>query len=613
MALANVSQPLVAVELALEAETPDAIAADIRDAVQGYNEDDCRSTEALRDWLERLRAQALADGCDIPRPGPGDDEAPASVTDLQAEVEALRRRLLHGLPEEAAGPAHPSHARWLLAYLIDFHKREENADWWEYFRVLEAPEEDWLDEPRVLTGLVHDCEVRPVLNKKTGKPTGSVVHRYRYPNQETQIGKKGTLKLATGQSFGSVDAHDRVARTIEIKTKAEHPSTLYLSDVVSNRVLQLSVMRLAEGLADAAGDASQSSAGLALLGREAPRLRSGTFARLANESAADFAVRIVTDLSQTTLAIQGPPGAGKTHVGAAMIRALARAGRRVGVTASGHKVIANLLEAVVEQAARAGEVVRTARKPSDGDESGEGTIALLEGNVEALAAITSGEVHVLGGTPWMWSREEFQSSVDVLFVDEAGQMSLASALAVSHAADSLVLLGDPQQLDQPQKASHPDGVGVSALTHVLGGAETMPADRGIFLPTTWRMSPAITRFTSELFYEGKLEARAEQAAQVLRGTGRFDGSGLWLVPVTHDGNQNASDEEVEAVADIVSTIVRPGACWVDEHGHSHAMMSSDLRVVAPFNAQVNRLSDRLGALGVPVGAVDKFQGRRPRS
>jgi hypothetical protein len=140
------------------------------------------------------------------------------------------------------------------------------------------------------------------------------------------------------------------------------------------------------------------------------------------------------------------------------------------------------------------------------------------------------------------------ASVDVLFVDEAGQMSLANVLAVSSAASSLVLLGDPQQLEQPEKATHPDGVGISALEHVLAGHATMPADKGIFLPVTWRMSPGLTQFTSEVFYEKRLTCKPGLECQKLTGLGSIDGSGFWIVPVEHDGNQSASDEEVDAVA-----------------------------------------------------------------
>jgi uncharacterized protein len=270
-------------------------------------------------------------------------------------------------------------------------------------------------------------------------------------------------------------------------------------------------------------------------------------------------------------------------------------------------VIRNLLREVQTQSARSGETVRLGAKVAEADERAVDVREFAE-NGDALAALATG-LDVLGATPWLWSREDAAGTVDVLFVDEAGQMSLANVLAVSQAADSVVLLGDPQQLDQPAKASHPDGVGISALEHILGGAETMPEERGIFLPTTHRMSPAITAFTSEMFYEGKLQAKPGLERQVLEGTGAYDGSRLWLIAVEHDGNHNASLEEVDAVSSLVDVLLRPGSRWVDEHGAGHRLAGADLLVVAPFNAQVNRLGERLSPRGVQVGTVDKFQGQ----
>lgn len=608
--LLNVHEPLLAVEMALDAKAPDAITLEIRDAVQAYNEDDCRSAEALRDWLEALRRKAIAEGHDVPRPIHEQPEARKSV-EIQQRAEALREKLLAMVPAEAIDPAHPDHATWLLAYLVDWHRREVNADWWEYYRLRDLPEDELFEERKAVAGLEFVERLRPVLHATTGRPTGSFIDRYRYPAQDIEV--RGRLKLQTGKTFGTVAGHDRKNRTLDIKKgKAMlevHPRAAFAADPVNNDTLQESVMQLAEDVL--ADPRTLESCGPQLLHSRPPRLRSGAFGVPAGTTAQDYAIRISTDLDHSVLAIQGPPGAGKTFIGAQMIRALVRAGKKVGVTATSHKVIHNLLTELASQAAKAGDAIRIGAKGGDdGDAIQDDAIRDFDDNERPVSALHAHEIDVLGGTAWLWARDEYRGAVDVLVVDEAGQMSLASALAVSPAADSLVLLGDPQQLDQPEKGTHPDGVGVSAMEHVLGGHETMPADRGIFLPVTWRMSPTLTAFTSEQFYDGKLAARDGLERQVLAGIDAHAGSKLWMIPVEHDGNQSASDEEVEAVASLVGRLLAPGSEWIDEHGVARQLTGSDLRVVAPFNAQVNRLAERLvGPQGVPVGTVDKFQGQ----
>src|SRR5262249_38742696 len=152
------------------------------------------------------------------------------------------------------------------------------------------------------------------------------------------------------------------------------------------------------------------------------------------------------------------------------------------------------------------------------------------------------------------------------FVDEAGQMSLANVLACSQAARNLVLLGDPQQLEQPQKASHPLGSELSALEYLLEGHETMPQERGLFLGETWRLHPSICSYTSELFYERKLNPHSGLAAQEVAGPTPYSGAGLIYVPITHDGNQNRSPEEANRVAEIVKNLIVPGVTWANTRG-----------------------------------------------
>ncbi len=280
----------------------------------------------------------------------------------------------------------------------------------------------------------------------------------------------------------------------------------------------------------------------------------------------------------------------------------------MGITALSHKVIVGLMEKVVKAGKAKGKAIRCLRKVSELSEAPHPDIGEEVDYKKTAAAIAAGQVQVLGGTPWLWARSQFQNSVDVLFVDEAGQLSLIDTLAVSQAAPNLVLLGDPQQLKQPQRGSHPEGTEVSALEHVLQEHQTIPVHLGILLDQTWRMHPAICGFVSELFYEGRLHARAELKHQQLSGETEFPGAGLWYVPVTHEGNQNASSEEVLVVHEIISRLTNKKVSYTDAEGKTRPVALADIKVITPFNAQVSLLTGRLPR-EVQIGTVDKFQGQ----
>ena len=665
--LRDANRALRTMEQGLELDRLDIITPGIRAVVEGYNRDDCVSTLRLRDWLEARRADLIARGHAVPRPPLVAGDASPELDDKAKKVEALRARLL-ALADAAAGagfsrpsaesrePA-PASPEFQLAFLLDWHRREDKADWWEYFRLRELPEDELFDERLALAGLAFVGEIEQV--KK------SFVHRYRFPAQEMEMRGGDKLKTQDGKAFAEVVSVDRQDLTIDLKVgpkkKDLRPSAVFKHDHVSAAVIEDALVALGERVADAGGVAQlEPSAERTLLLRQPPQL-SGVPFRTPDASVTDYAVELVTRLDRTVLPIQGPPGTGKTFTGARMICQLVRAGRRVGVAANSHKVIRNLLDAVSREAAKQQLVVKLGHKcgkdeaapsegpPSDSSEAtsdspepgrrrsaGPPPISIFADNDGPLAALDSGEVNVLGGTAWLWARPEFRASVDALFVDEAGQISLANALGIAGAGRSLVLLGDPQQLEQPVKGCHPDGAGLSALEHILGGEETMPRERGLFLPVTWRLSPPICRFTSEMFYANKLNPKPGLEHQVLRNAGPFDGSGLHLVEVEHDGNRNASDEEAETVARLLAGLFDNGAEWVDEHGTARRLTPDDVRVVAPFNAHVARIKEALtasdagagfrrrecsGGLAVAsakavsrsaeihVGTVDKFQGQ----
>ncbi len=616
--LADANRSLSVLEQALELKCPDTVPQAVLDVVEGYNKDDCLSTLHLRDWLEEVRTDVEAAGTPVPRPTAKEGDASEKVDERAQRVEGLRQKLLSGVPETPTDQSDEQHARWLLAYLLDWHRREDKAGWWEYFRLRDLPDEDLFDEPQAVAGLVHVERVGFVPHVKTGKPTTSVIDRYAYPVQEMEIRRKDDLKLRDGRKFGVVIAVDRIRLTIDVKKgpgqAANHPTSFFAHSYVNVEVLEDAIFKIGENIV-ANGEISVDKGRPDVLAQQIllaqpPRVKSGEFVAEVGETAVDFGVRMASDLDETVLGIQGPPGSGKTFIGAQMICALIGNGKRVGVTANSHKVIRNLLDAVAEANGERNIGVRLGhRKDQDEEADGPSPVEMLRDNPDALQALRSGQVNVLGGTAWLWARPEFADAVDVLFVDEAGQMSLANVLAVSHAATNIVLLGDPQQLEQPQKGSHPEGVNASALQHMLRGSQTIQADRGIFLPFTWRLGPRICSFTSELFYESRLSPRPGLERQCLVGTGPFDGSGLWVIDVDHDGNRNSSTEEVEVVADLIPRLTAPGARWIDQNGDDEQITGDHILVVTPYNAQVSRLAERLESTGVRVGTVDKFQGQ----
>nr|WP_249817362.1 ATP-binding protein [Bradyrhizobium sp. 179] len=336
----------------------------------------------------------------------------------------------------------------------------------------------------------------------------------------------------------------------------------------------------------------------------APRLR-GQELRREGEATLAVAVRVALNLDRSIFPVQGPPGAGKTFVGARMICALSKEGKTIGITANSHKVIRNLLDEVVAAAAAQEQPIQCFQKVSD-EEEDLPNLSFTTGNGEFLDALgIAGRAG--GATAWFWARPDASHSVDVLFIDEAAQMSLANVLAVSQAADSVVLLGDPRQLEQPIQGSHPDGADVSALDHILGPHATVPPDRGLFLPETWRMHPTICAFNSELFYEGRLFSRPGLENQKVKLQGRLNGSGLRYLAVGHSGNQSSSREEADAVRELVTEILGAGATWVDRNGVEAHIGLEDILVIAPYNAQVFELQERIP--GARIGTVDKFQGQ----
>jgi predicted RecB family nuclease len=557
------------------------------EAIRAYNEEDCLSTLLLRDWLLERRAEAKSVyGRELAWFEP---EPPREVTleaeEAFAERERLRAELLADLPDDPNELSEDERPRYLAAHLLEYHRREAKPVWWAFFdRLGKSPSE-----------LVDDAEAIGELQPEGSEPekrAQSFVHAFKFPVQEHKLDPgDDVVDPATGKKGGKIlELGDERLLLLRGPSLAEVPlpRALIPGGPFDTKPQREALVRLARSMND-------YPALEGILRRERPRAGR----EIVQTSDLEEMKRLVLDLDRSHLVVQGPPGSGKTWTGARLIVHLLREGRRVGVTATSHKAIHNLLFEVERVAAQERVDFRGLKKSGSSEEtvfSG----ARIESSGD-IADFADPEVRLLAGTAWLFARSELGGAVDYLFVDEAGQVSLADALAVGTAARNLVLLGDPVQLAQVTQGTHPPGTGLSVLEHLLGDAHTIPPDRGVFLERTFRLHPDVAAFVSAAFYDGRLHA-----AEGCERQGTEFGTGLRFLPVEHEGNRRSSVEEAERVRVAIEEML--GGSFTDARGRTRPLRADDFMVVAPYNAQVHCLLEALPA-GVPVGTVDKFQGQ----
>lgn len=583
---------------------------EIKQAILEYNKDDCVSTLECRDWLLERRAEAAKQLCEEFAWFATEHEPSDEAQDRSQEHAALRDDLETGIPAEAADRDADEQARWLMARLVDYHQREARPAWWEYFDRLDYSDPDeFIDEAEAIGGLVEDSTVPPRQDKK------SLVHRMRFEVQETKIGPGGVIDPDREKPGLTVTDLSVTEGWLDLKrgpklAGAPLPHSLITGGPYNTGEQRGAVKRLAISIAeDGLEDAGEYRAGRDILRRTSPRVSGVVKGEPVVADPTDLAAfaDAVKRMEETCLFVQGPPGAGKTYAGSHLIASLIADGHKVGVTSNSHKAIGNLLHAVEDVATERGLRFKGLKKSSEGKEFESHLTTPLVTNSKNNSDLADSSVLLTAGTAWYYCREDV-APVDYLFIDEAGQVSLADALALSTSARNVVLLGDPQQLAQVSLGSHPEGSGVSVLEHLLGDEQTIPSDRGVFLNETWRMHPDVTEFISELMYEGRLESAPGREIQGVTAFDEISGTGLRWRPVIHKNRRQRSPEEAEEVAGAVRNLLNGAPEYTDHDGEKHPLRLENIIVVSPYNAQVRCLKDALPE-GARVGTVDKFQGQ----
>ncbi|HVV30451.1 MAG TPA: TM0106 family RecB-like putative nuclease [Mycobacteriales bacterium] len=596
-------------------EADDALAA-----IADYNEYDCVSTLRLRDWLLERAAEHRVDLAQTVTSE--EDGSAGKLIDADPELTRKLTADFADLPRAERTPE--QQARALLAASLGYHQREDKPVWWAHFDRLQHPVEDWADTAGVMlvdeVELLDDWAITGKQKKphRTSRVSGTVGGGIDVPAEvfvlydptdmptgvEAPPGYRGTTKATVvGRAGDDPDTVviDEISATAEAGGAAR-PVALAPCSVVPTSTLRTAITEVA--MAVAAG--GTQSAIFDLLARRPPRLRTGgPVPPSAGPPDAELLAGVVANLDGSYLAVQGPPGSGKTYTGGRVVKLLVESGWKVGIVAQSHRVVENFLDCVAQAGLPAVQIGKKAEAPNPG------WTGLKGSKIASWIADHGAGGCVLGGTAWDFVNTNGVSrgELDLLVVDEAGQFSLANTIAVSVAAKRLLLLGDPQQLPQVSQGTHPEPCDESALSWIMDGHYVMPSDRGYFLSRSWRMHPDLCAAVSRLSYDGKLASQAEvTSARHLAGFS----AGVEVVQIDHQDNATSSVEEAAAVAGQVGRFL--GQQWTapDEDSGPRPLAERDILVVAPYNAQVSavrRALDGAGFKEVRVGTVDKFQGQ----
>jgi predicted RecB family nuclease len=572
------------------------------DEIEAYNKIDCQSLAKCRDWLVTLRPANLPWPVEI---------TPEQIDPAkeQRRVEAERRTSAHIQALTVGSPPDDRWWRTLLAYLLEFHRREAKPKFWAMFTRQDMSDEELINDAECIGVLSPDLTRPPCPEKR------SMVYSFTFSAQDFKMRVDDkVLRAGSLESAGEIFELDEDKRRISLKlgpkwSRIADGASLIPEGPLGDLVLRAAIHRYAESVI--AGATSRYTALTDIMRKSVPRLKNQTVGSPIIAPGTELLAGSVTalrHLDQSYMLIQGPPGAGKTYTSSHAIVALLADKKRIGVASNSHKAINNLLKDVEEVAKEKGVRFSGIKGSSKEEQYFQGTMIANAENNDVAA--TQGNYQLIAGTAWLFARPDLDQALDYLFIDEAGQVSLANVVAMGVSAKNVVLVGDQMQLSQPIQGAHPGGSGISGLDHLLGELATVPPDRGIFLPTTFRMSPDICRFISEAVYDGRLVSDPSARQQRLDIGGSTDQAlaptGLRFIPVEHTGFAQRCPPEAERLKQTYNALI--GKHWVDQKGTKKVIGIEDILVVTPYNMQVNHLCEVLPA-NARVGTVDKLQGQ----
>tara|TARA_R100000027_G_scaffold1740_5_gene1943 strand:+ start:5243 stop:8641 length:3399 start_codon:yes stop_codon:yes gene_type:complete len=575
-------------------------------AIRDYNKDDCDSTADLAQWL-RARQKEAGISYQTEEEKEAVEEISAEkqafIDQQEAEATAIQEKLF----ERSIHAEESEHRMYRTSGdLYDFYRRQAKPIFWQMFeRAGLTAEEQWEDPCCIQGGKLADPEGE--LEKR------SLVFTYHFdPDQECKIREGRNVMFSENLRLKlPVYAIDPAEGILQIKISQKkidtelpeglpREATFILDEYIAPAAKQKSLQETIQSLAE---NGSAAPAIEALLQRKAPsELAKATGA----EDPLALARKVLKSMDGEVLCLQGPPGTGKTYSGAKLASDVIDRGGRIGITSLSHDATVNFLAELAKQ--RDGDItgVKFGSKGSTHPVFRDCPNLKLKASA-AKYQIPEDPSLVFSGTGWVFSRPEWTDQLDVLFIDEAGQLPLADVIAVARSAKNIVLLGDQRQLEQPSQAVHPGRSGWSALEYLLDGSPTIARGEGVFLAETRRLRPEVCTVVSDLFYEGRLRSHKSALQFRLNGLDALKeipaSAGVHFIPTPHEGNTQSSDEEIDRIESLIRDLMLHAK--VGQQGR--AITIEDILIMAPYNMQVRHLEQRLPDFR--VGTVDRFQGQ----
>ena len=581
------------------------ILKDIRD----YNIDDCDSTLELADWLRHQQKKY-----DISYLGKTEVVEP-EVKEEATERTQLRDRLLEKALEYSTSDPKKEALILNLAWILEFHRREAKPVFWRLFERLGLSHVELLDDLNCLAC----CE-------RTRRDAFKPTPRARNLAYEFQFDPAQEFKGASNSFYllGLEDENGKYLKAnyleefsdlpnglivLQMKQESSDLITIVSDEHVNANPIPHSIYQVVEGYESGQ---LERCAIIDFLNRSKPVIKNYKDDPIASSNDPNQrlqqVINSVKNLDNSYLTIQGPPGSGKSHTGKHIIAELVKTGAKIGVSSNSHKAINNLLLSTAKFCREEGINATFACTKETEPELIDAGVSILNNN-NLANHVEPG--CVLGTTAWGFSRDDMSEQLDYLFVDEAGQVSIANLVAMSRSSKNLVLMGDQMQLGQPSQGTHPAESGLSILDYLLHDTPTISNDMGVFLGTTYRMHSAVNQFISTHIYDGKLESHPDNDKRTIKVPNDYKGilnkeAGIIFSAVCHEGNTQASDEEVAEIETMVNQLL--GRTFTELSDKSRPVTLDDMLFVAPYNHQVSKLKQVFGSQA-KVGSVDKFQGQ----